>query len=29
VRLFDNPGGERVRLEPLAGESAHWYRVVH
>ncbi|WP_067483310.1 dihydrofolate reductase family protein [Actinomadura hibisca] len=28
VRLFDNPGGGRVRLEPLAGESAHWYRVV-
>ncbi|SEG87991.1 Dihydrofolate reductase [Thermomonospora echinospora] len=28
VRLFDSPGGRRVRLEPLADESAHWYRVV-
>ena len=26
VPLFDNPGGARVGLEPLAGESAHWYR---
>jgi dihydrofolate reductase len=29
VRLFDNPGGEWVGLEPLAGESAHWYRVAY
>ncbi|GAA1879931.1 dihydrofolate reductase family protein [Actinomadura bangladeshensis] len=29
VPLFDAPGGERVRLEPLAGESAHWYRVAY
>ncbi|MFB4309348.1 dihydrofolate reductase family protein [Actinomadura sp. GTD37] len=29
VPLFDNPGGERVRLEPLAEESAHWYRVAY
>ncbi len=29
VPLFDNPGGEQVRLEPLAGESAHWYRVAY
>lgn len=29
VPLFDNPGGTRVRLEPLPGESAHWYRVAH
>ncbi|MFC5748040.1 dihydrofolate reductase family protein [Actinomadura rugatobispora] len=29
VQLFNNPGGERVRLEPLPGESAHWYRVAH
>jgi dihydrofolate reductase len=28
THLFDRPGGTRVRLEPLAGESAHWYRVV-
>lgn len=28
VRMFDHPGGTRVRLAPLAGESAHWYRVV-
>ena len=27
VRIFDHPGGTRVRLEPLPGESAHWYRV--
>ncbi len=29
VRMFDHPGGTRVRLEPLpdAG-TAHWYRVV-
>ncbi|MFA1541971.1 dihydrofolate reductase family protein [Actinomadura monticuli] len=29
VRLFDDPGGTRVRLESLAGESAHWYRVAY
>ncbi|RSN67341.1 dihydrofolate reductase family protein [Actinomadura sp. WAC 06369] len=29
VRLFDSPGGTRVRLEPLKDESAHWYRVVY
>ncbi|MEV4489922.1 dihydrofolate reductase family protein [Micromonospora coxensis] len=28
VRLFDRPGGARVRLAPIEGESAHWYRVV-
>ncbi|MEV4481388.1 dihydrofolate reductase family protein [Micromonospora coxensis] len=28
VRLFDHPGGARVRLAPIEGESAHWYRVV-
>ncbi|SCG39984.1 dihydrofolate reductase family protein [Micromonospora coxensis] len=29
VRIFDQPGGARVRLAPIADESAHWYRVVH
>lgn len=29
VRLFDSPGGTRVRLEPLKDETAHWYRVVY
>ncbi len=29
VRIFDHPGGTRVRLAPLPGESAHWYRVVY
>ncbi|MEU5990041.1 dihydrofolate reductase family protein [Spirillospora sp. NPDC047418] len=29
VPLFDNPGGERVGLERLPGESAHWYRVAY
>jgi dihydrofolate reductase len=29
VRMFDRPRGERVRLAPLPGETAHWYRVVH
>ena len=28
VRIFDHPGGTTVRLEPLPGESAHWYRVL-
>ncbi|MFI6521913.1 dihydrofolate reductase family protein [Spirillospora sp. NPDC050679] len=27
VRLFDRPGGARVRLEPVAGKPGHWYRV--
>jgi dihydrofolate reductase len=27
VRLFDNPGGAEVRLSPIPGETAHWYRV--
>ncbi|MBM7804372.1 dihydrofolate reductase [Geodermatophilus bullaregiensis] len=27
VRVFDHPGGTRVRLQPLPGETAHWYRV--
>ncbi|GAA3092145.1 hypothetical protein GCM10010464_64820 [Pseudonocardia yunnanensis] len=26
--LFDRPDGTQVRLKPLAGESAHWYRIV-
>ncbi|MFD0901582.1 dihydrofolate reductase family protein [Actinomadura sediminis] len=29
VRLFDSPGGTRVRLEQLEDEPAHWYRVVY
>lgn len=29
VRMFDHPGGARVRLKPVAGEAAHWYRVVY
>lgn len=29
VRMFDHPGGTRVRLAQLPGETAHWYRVVH
>jgi dihydrofolate reductase len=29
VRLLDRPGGTRVRLAPVPGETAHWYRVVY
>ena len=29
VRMFDRPGGTNVRLEPVAGEVEHWYRVVY
>ncbi|MEU8168245.1 dihydrofolate reductase family protein [Micromonospora sp. NPDC049004] len=28
VHMFDDPGGERVRLTPIPGETAHWYTVV-
>ena len=28
VRILDHPGGTDIRLEPLAGETEHWYRVV-
>ncbi|MEU5785010.1 dihydrofolate reductase family protein [Micromonospora lupini] len=28
VPMFDDPGGERVRLAPIPGETEHWYRVV-
>lgn len=27
VRVFDHPGGHTVRLDPIPGETAHWYRV--
>ncbi|OLT11982.1 deaminase [Actinomadura sp. CNU-125] len=27
TRLFDRPGGARVRLEPIDDEYPHWYRV--
>ena len=27
VPLFRSPGGTNVRLTPLPGEAAHWYRV--
>lgn len=33
VRLFEHPGGTRIRLAPLdahrAGPLGHWYRVAH
>ncbi|MBQ0906409.1 dihydrofolate reductase family protein [Micromonospora sp. U21] len=29
VRMFDHPGGTRVRLAPIPGEAAHWYRVIY
>lgn len=29
VRIFDHPGGARVRLAPVADETAHWYRVIY
>jgi dihydrofolate reductase len=29
VRMFDHPGGTNVRLAPVPGETAHWYRVVY
>ena len=29
VRIFDHPGGTKVRLAPIPGETDHWYRVVH
>jgi dihydrofolate reductase len=29
VPLFRSPGGTNVRLTPLPGEAAHWYRVDH
>lgn len=28
VRLFDLAGGTNIRLTPLPGETAHWYRIV-
>lgn len=28
TRLFHRPGGPWVRLEPVPGETEHWYRVV-
>ncbi|CCH21447.1 dihydrofolate reductase family protein [Micromonospora lupini] len=28
VPIFDDPGGERVRLVPIPGETEHWYSVV-
>ena len=27
VRVLDRPNRPRVRLEPVPGETAHWYRV--
>ncbi|MDI5940542.1 MULTISPECIES: dihydrofolate reductase family protein [Micromonospora] len=29
VRIFDDPGGPAVRLTPIPGETAHWYRVTY
>ncbi len=29
VRIFQHPGGTKVRLTPLPGETAHWYRVTY
>ena len=29
VPLFRSPGGTNVRLTPVPGETAHWYRVDH
>ncbi|MBB5824415.1 dihydrofolate reductase family protein [Micromonospora carbonacea] len=29
VRIFDDPGGPAVRLTPIPGETAHWYRVAY
>lgn len=29
VRMFDHPGGTRVRLTPVPGEAAHWYKIVY
>jgi hypothetical protein len=29
VRMFDRPGGTTVRLEQVAGEVEHWYRVIY
>ncbi|SCE92073.1 Dihydrofolate reductase [Micromonospora coriariae] len=29
VRMFDQPGGTRVRLAPVSGETAHWYSVLY
>ncbi|QFG22322.1 dihydrofolate reductase family protein [Actinomadura sp. WMMB 499] len=28
TRLFEHPGGTRVRLQPIDDEYPHWYRVV-
>jgi dihydrofolate reductase len=28
VRMFHRPGGSKVRLAPIPGETEHWYRVV-
>ncbi|WDZ85457.1 dihydrofolate reductase family protein [Micromonospora cathayae] len=27
VRIFDQPGGTTIGLEPIPGETDHWYRV--
>lgn len=29
VRMFDHPDGVNVRLQPMAGETAHWYSVIY
>lgn len=29
VRMFDHPGGAKVRLKPMTGETEHWYSVIH
>lgn len=29
VRLFDHAGGTKVRLTPVPGETAHWYRITY
>jgi dihydrofolate reductase len=28
VRLFEHPGGAKVRLAPMSEQYAHWYRVI-
>jgi hypothetical protein len=29
VRIFDQPGGTKVRLAPVRGETAHWYSIIY
>jgi dihydrofolate reductase len=29
IRMFDHAGGTKVRMAPVPGETAHWYRITY